>query len=254
MSNNHTIEEDINIWAYKTHSPSKPDIAVTEQARYPDDLDKQATWPSSVGLSAAISTADMMISQEQDPDIGMSLNFGIAVWSPWGLFMPANAKGYIDPGPFSPEPSVWAQKLVSRALQSSDILGTAITTPANSGYNKGAHFNYAPCVPYDVSATGYRNSHRQYGAIAINRAAQSYPLSLTFPSVPYNYSGPVKTLVEQVNSDAGITATVQNLSAVYGTVTTTLGPYGVYNFTVLALGAHSAKPRNHGHKWQHSKG
>lgn len=149
-----------------------PGVFLTEHARWPYDIDNQATWPVTTSIRGAISVADMIIAQAQRPHIQMALNHDLASGGPWALFTP------VDPGTglytygttFAPRPLAHALRIAHRSLENAQVLQTSITTPKPSDYE------------YSVRATGYRHGAAgPAGALLVNRALQGYPLTLTLP-------------------------------------------------------------------------
>lgn len=166
------IWSDATAWAVSTGASTAPGVYITEHAKWPSNLNDASTWPRCTSIIGALSVTDMIISNVQKPHVQLAINHALTANSPWALFTEIDpvTGNYVWGATFAPRPLAYAMKLTHRVMQNADILSTAELSPKTGTY------------VYDVRATGYQyGSTGAMGVYLVNRATNSFPLTLSLP-------------------------------------------------------------------------
>ncbi|GAA5169793.1 hypothetical protein [Viridibacterium curvum] len=147
---------------------------ITEHAQVPQGMwsgggINKAAWKGTASLQAAVSTADMLISASQIPEVqGAYIHTLHATDGPWPMFHQSADKARLWPG------AVFLATRILRESMLPVVLPTQTHSRSQSGYDGG----------YDTHAVAMTDEARQrYALWAVNRSKSSATTSVRIPAL-----------------------------------------------------------------------
>lgn len=175
-------------------------VWITEHAKWPASLSDQTSWPSTSGMSGAISSADMLLAYNHHANIEMALLHALGGTGPWRPFNGIDSETGKYNNDIAIRPLPYALGLLNKYLPGKAVLNTTMSTPNAPSYSGG----------YDVRGVALRDADNQSMYVAaINRCYNiNYPAHVSLPGLEAGHYLAMRECVG--GDDAGISGVVQD--------------------------------------------